>query len=86
MTDRIDESGLKVAKVLHDFVRDEALPGTGIQADAFWSGFATIVKDLAPENRALLARRDELQEKIDAWHVAHKGQAIDPDAYQAFLS
>jgi len=86
MTVRIDESGLQVDKVLHDFIRDEALPGTGVEADAFWSGFAAIVNDLAPQNRALLARRDELQEKIDAWHVAHKGQAIDPDAYQAFLT
>ena len=85
MTERIEASGLQIDAVLHDFVRDEALPGTGVAPDAFWSGFADIVNTLAPENRALLARRDALQEKIDAWHLARRGQAIDPDDYQAFL-
>jgi len=86
MTERIEVSGLQIAAELHDFIRDEALPGTGVAPDAFWSGFADIVNTLAPENRELLARRDALQEEIDAWHLAHRGQAIDPDDYQAFLT
>jgi len=86
MTDRIDESGHKVDKILYDFIRNEALPGTGVESDAFWSGFAAIVNDLAPENRALLARRDALQVEIDAWHTQRRGQAIDPEEYKAFLT
>ena len=71
--ERVKVGGLNVAKTLHDFVRDEALPGKGIAADAFWSGLAAIVRDLAPRNRELLATRDRLQEKIDAYLVARKG-------------
>ncbi len=86
MTERIDEAGLKVAKVLHDFVQNEALPGTGVEPALFWSGMAAVLNDLAPENRTLLAKRDALQEKIDEWHAARRGQAIDPAAYKQFLT
>ena len=82
--DRIDVAGLKVAKVLHDFIA-EAVPGTGIAADAFWAGFAGLVADLAPRNAALLARRDELQRQIDRWHGEHAAKPIDLVAYEAFL-
>jgi malate synthase len=85
MSDRIEIDGLKVARELHDFVVDEALPGTGIEPAAFWSEFSRIAHDLAPRNRALLARRDALQEKIDAWHRAN-GAPSDLGAYKAFLS
>jgi malate synthase len=76
--------GLQVATPLYAFIEAEALPGTGVTADAFWAGFAALVSDLAPRNRALLAKRDALQAQIDAWHGEHKG-AIDPAAYEAFL-
>ncbi len=85
MTERVEIGGLQVAKVLFDFVNNEAIPGTGLNADAFWAGAAGVIHDLAPKNRALLAKRDELQAQIDAWHVARKGQAHDPVAYKAFL-
>ncbi|MYF29972.1 MAG: malate synthase G, partial [Gammaproteobacteria bacterium] len=78
MTERVDRHGLRVARELDDFINAEALPGTGVDADAFWSGFSAIVGDLAPKNRALLAKRDELQAKIDAWHVERRGQRHAP--------
>jgi malate synthase len=83
--ERIDAGGLKVARTLHDFVVDEALPGTGIEPTSFWSGLAALVRDLAPRNRALLDRRDALQARIDAWHRENAGRPIDPRAYERFL-
>ncbi|WP_061242751.1 malate synthase G [Ectopseudomonas composti] len=85
MTERVQVGGLQVAKALYDFVNNEAIPGTGLAADKFWAGAAAVIKDLAPKNRALLAKRDELQAQIDAWHQARKGQAHDAAAYKAFL-
>ena len=63
--DRVSVGNLKVAKVLHDFILEEVMPGTGIDAATFWRGLDRIVHDFAPRNRALLKRRDELQAKID---------------------
>ena len=86
MTNRVDRHGLQVAKELDDFIAAEATPGTGVTADAFWQGFSAIVKDLAPKNRALLAKRDHLQQQIDAWHRDRRGQPHDAAAYKAFLT
>ncbi|MBL26275.1 MAG: malate synthase G [Rhodospirillaceae bacterium] len=83
--DKVEAGGLKVAKALYDFINGEALPGTGVTADQFWSGLGAIIHDLAPRNRALLARRDELQAKIDAWHKANPARPIDRAAYKTFL-
>ncbi|WP_439860006.1 malate synthase G [Pseudomonas sp. MBLB4136] len=85
MTERVQVGGLQVAKVLFDFVNNEAIPGTGITADKFWSGVEAVINELAPKNRALLAKRDQLQAQIDAWHQARAGQAHDAAAYKAFL-
>jgi len=85
MTDRIEIAGLRIAPELHAFVAGEAIPGTGVDADAFWSGFSELVHDLAPKNRALLKKRDDIQEKIDAWHRAN-GAPSDLDAYKDFLT
>ena len=85
MTDRIEIDGLKIARELYDFVVAEALPGIGLDAAAFWAGVSAIAHDLAPRNRALLATRDDMQAKIDAWHRAN-GAPSDLAAYKAFLS
>jgi malate synthase len=84
MSEHIETNGLKVARELYDFVNDEALPGTGVEADVFWSGLARIVHDLAPKNRALLARRDDLQARIDGWH-RENGAPADLAVYEQFL-
>ncbi|QYB04950.1 malate synthase G [Rhodococcus sp. USK10] len=85
MTERVEVGGLQVAKVLYDFVNEEALPGTGIDVDGFWSGAVKVFEDLAPKNRALLATRDELQAQIDRWHRDHTGTP-DPAEYRQFLT
>ncbi|WP_417251305.1 malate synthase G [Castellaniella sp.] len=85
MTDRISSHGLQVAGVLHQFIEQEALPGTGVQADAFWKGLAAMVQDLAPKNKALLAERDRLQAALDDWYGKHPGAVANPAAYRSFL-
>ncbi|AKI02847.1 malate synthase G [Hoeflea sp. IMCC20628] len=82
---RIDKNGLKISADLHEFIVNEALPGTGVDPDSFFEAFASAVDDLAPKNRALLATRDALQEKLDAWHRAN-GAPIDMDVYKDFLT
>jgi len=76
---------IRNSKVLFDFVNNEAIPGTGITADQFWAGADKVIHDLAPKNKALLAKRDDFQARIDTWHQTHAGQAHDPVAYKAFL-
>jgi malate synthase len=83
--DLVNVCGLQVARPLYTFVDCEALPGTGVAADAFWQGLANLVRDLAPHNNALLAKRDALQSQIDAWHIERRGKPKDPDAYGTFL-
>ena len=85
MNTRIHVAGLQIAKPLHDLVRDEISPGTGIPAERAWQGFSDIVRELTPTNRALLAKRDELQARIDAWHLEHKGKPHDAKAYKQYL-
>jgi len=85
MTERVGIDGLQIARPLYDFVVDEAIPGTGVDPARFWKEFSGIVHDLAPKNRALLARRAELQAKIDVWHKEH-GAPVDLAAYRKFLS
>ena len=83
--DRIDAAGLDVAAELHGFIETEALPGTGVDPTAFWSGFAAMLRDLAPRNAELLAHRDTLQRQLDQWHLSHKGKPFDAAEYDAFL-
>ncbi len=85
MIERIDVGGLRVAKPLYDLVNDEIAPGTGVDADAFWTSFGEIVRALTPRNRELLAKRDRFQTRLDEWHQQNPGPAADPAGYKAFL-
>jgi malate synthase len=85
MTDRVATGNLRVAKVLYDFINNEALPGTEIDPDSFWAGVDKVVTDLGPRNQDLLARRDELQAQIDKWHRHRVIEPIDLEAYKPFL-
>ena len=84
MTDYVETHSLKIDPRLHAFVAEQALPGTGVEPDQFWRGFSAIVHDLAPRNRDLLARREDLQAQIDAWHKEN-GAPADLAAYEGFL-
>jgi len=85
MSDRTPVHRLKVATRLKQFIDSQVLPGTGVDAAAFWKGFDEIVHDLAPKNAALLAERDRLQTEIDRWHLANPGPIGNMRAYRAFL-
>jgi len=80
----MNHHGLKVDPQLSDFIAERALPGTGVDAESFWRGFSDLVHDLAPKNRALLAKRDALQAKIDAWFRSHPDAGIP--AQKAYLT
>ena len=81
----VDRAGLSVAAELADFIEAQVLPGTGLEAAAFWAGASDIFQRFAPRNRALLTRRDDLQLQIDSWHKARAGKPVDQAEYQAFL-
>ncbi|MGV0793743.1 malate synthase G [Mycolicibacterium sp. XJ1819] len=86
MTDRVTVGNLRVAQVLYDFINNEALPGTDVDPDTFWSGVDKVVADLTPRNEELLARRDDLQARIDKWHRQRVIEPLDSDAYREFLT
>ena len=81
----VERAGVQVAAELAAFIEDRALPGTGVAPEAFWTGFAGLLEGFDARNQALLDTREDLQAKIDAWHVARRGQPHDADAYHAFL-
>ena len=85
MVERVSVHGLQVARELHDFVVQKALPGSGVDAEKFWSGFAALATEHMPTNRALLATRDRLQAAIDAWHRENPERPVDLVDYTAFL-
>ncbi|KRE33166.1 malate synthase G [Mycobacterium sp. Soil538] len=86
MTERVTVGNLRVAPVLYDFITHEALSGTGIDPDTFWSGVDKVIADLTPKNQELLARRDELQAQIDRWHRARVIGGFEPEEYKQFLT
>jgi malate synthase len=86
MSKRTEIYGLSVAKELFDFIENHALSGLTVTSDQFWSGLADMVHDLGPKNRALLSHREDLQKKIDSWHITLRGKDHDAAAYQKFLT
>ena len=86
MSDRVERAGLKVDAALADFIEGAVLAPLGHASAAFWRGFADLLEQFVPVNRALLAKREDLQAQIDAWHIARAGKPIDLDAYKAFLT
>ena len=85
MSQRVQTGGLQVAEVLYNFVNQQVIPGTGVTEEQFWSGLDAIVHDLAPKNRALLAKRDAIQEQIDQWHRDNRANGFDFAKYKSFL-
>jgi malate synthase len=83
--DYVEQAGIRIAKPLYEFVNTECLPGTSIGADAFWSGFAGLLTNLAPQCKALLDKRNSMQQQIDAWHLSNKGKPADIEGYLGFL-
>ena len=86
MTAYVDRDGLRVDPVLADFLEQKALPDTGVSAADFWAGFSALIHEKGPKNRALVAKREVIQEQIDSWHVANRGKDHDAVAYKAFLT
>ncbi len=86
MTNYLQVSGLQVAEELKSLVDSEICPGTGIEPADFWASMASVLADLAPKNKALLAKRDDFQAKIDEYHRARAGQPHDATGYKAFLT
>ena len=86
MSDRVEKSRLQVDTALAAFIEQDVLAPLSKDAAAFWAGFAAMLDRFVPAGRALLAKRDDLQAQIDAWHLARAGEPIDPQAYQAFLT
>lgn len=85
MGEYVQKGNIQVAKVLYDFVNEELLPNSGLDQDKFWSDFGALISELTPRNKELLARRDEIQEKLNEWHKAHRGR-FDFNEYKAFLT
>ncbi|MEC5186408.1 malate synthase G [Geobacillus thermodenitrificans] len=85
MTEYVQAGTIQVAKVLYEFVNEELLPNSGLDQDKFWSDFAALIADLTPRNKELLARRDEIQEKLNEWYKEHHGR-FDFHEYKAFLT
>lgn len=81
----IDRSAIKVDRVFAQFIEEQALPGTGVDAAVFWDGLSALANDFGPRNRALLDKRAALQAQIDVWHRCHKESPHNPAAYKAYL-
>ncbi len=85
MTTKTDRAGIQIDAPLAEFLETEVLTPLGRDVDAFWTGFAKLLADFAPRNRALLEKREDLQAQIDAWHKERRGKPLNQNEYQAFL-
>ena len=84
MKDYVKTGNLQVAPVLYEFINSDVLPGTGLNSEQFWTDFDALIHDLSPKNKALLIKRDNIQNKINEWHKKNKG-SFDFSKYKAFL-
>ena len=81
----IDVNNLKISSELLDFVNEELLKGTDIKPEKFWLGFDKCVHELSPKNKELIKIREDIQKKIDEWHIKNKGNEIKIEEYKKFL-
>ena len=82
---KVNKNNLKIDENLIKFINEEAIPGTGLDSDHFWKEFSNVVHELAPKNKNLIKKREEIQKKIDDWHLSNKGSALDKNKYTEFL-
>ena len=82
---KVTINDLKIDENLIKFINDEAIPGTGLDSDHFWKEFSNVVHELAPKNKNLIKKREEIQKKIDDWHLSNKDSALDKNKYTEFL-
>ena len=81
----VDKNGLKISSTLFEFINNEAIPNTGVKNDDFWNKFSNVVHELAPINKKLIQKRENIQKKIDAWHKSRKEKDFDKNEYVNFL-
>ena len=80
-----NKNGLKISSTLFDFINTEVIPGTNIDSDSFWNRFSKVVHELAPINRNLIQKREDIQKKINDWHKSNKGKEFSKKEYLSFL-
>ena len=77
----VDKNGLKISSTLFEFINNEAIPNTGVKNEDFWSKFSKVVHELAPINKKLIQKRENIQKKIDAWHKSRKEKDFDKNEF-----
>ena len=82
---KIKKENFTIDSILLEFINKEAIPGTDINVDEFWKKFDSAIHELAPINKALIKKREDIQKKIDAWHIANKGENFNQEKYIKFL-
>ena len=85
MTQRTSIADIQVAQSLFQFIEQDVLPGTEVTSEQFWSGLSDIINELSGENKALIAKREDLQAQIDSWHKTHQGDSFEFNGYKQFL-
>ena len=86
MEEYVTHSQIKIDRGLYNFINDDAILGSDIDVDMFWNGFSELINDLAPINRQLIERREELQSLLDEWHCSNRDNGIDYDQYKTYLT
>ena len=85
MTSNVQKDKLQISQAIYDLVTNEVLPGTAVEEDQFWTGMQGVLEEFAPKNKELLAKRDNIQEQIDTWHLQNKGHEFNHEEYKQFL-